>query len=175
MTLLIQTSASHHGAKRRSHQGLVPYRFKALCTSGVSWRTIDLSPQVSQLKRRDFGKKAVILPAPINLEVGFGQPFFVKTDALQQVDRRLIVGKAGCFNAVHTKLSEQKGEHGGQDFAHIAFAGMSLTHPITQTARLADAIANIRDGQTTQKVHAILVKHKERIALLVAGILRVAA
>lgn len=106
MTLLIQTSASHHGAKRRSHQGLVPYRFKALCTSGVSWRTIDLSPHAARSKRRDFGKKAVILPAPIDLEVCFGQPLFVKTNALQQVDGRLIVGKAGRFYAVHAQFSE---------------------------------------------------------------------
>src|SRR5580704_851076 len=104
-------------------------RGKSDCCSAVSqWSfcaeqpDIPSSGRLSGLFRPDPRPEDMILPDPINLQVGFGIAFFLKTKAAQEVNARLVARQAARLQPVQLQRLEGKHRHQRRRLAHIALS-----------------------------------------------------
>ena len=86
----------------------------------------------------------VVAPGAVDLEIGAGEPFALEAVALEQRDRRRIVGNAGRLDAMQPQRREAEVDRRGDGARHAALAGVRRAHPIAERRRSARRRAGCR-------------------------------
>jgi len=116
----------------------------------------------------------MILPDPIDPQIGPCVAFPDKSRPFQQFDRGFIMRQAGSFDPVQPERGEGVDGHCPDGGGHQALPGVWRADPISERPRLHNAALDLPESEASRK-HIIVTKDKERVGFVVGDLLMVPA
>ena len=117
----------------------------------------------------------MIAPCVVDLEIGARKPFAMEAVALQQRDRRRVVGNAGRFDAMQAQRREAESDDRGDRARHVSLSGVRRAHPIAERRRLRDAAADAAEREPAEQFVRRRVEDEEGVGFVARHFLRLAA
>ena len=120
-------------------------------------------------------EKNMIPPCAVDLEVAARIALALEAVALENGDRRRVVGDAGRLDAVQPQLREREIDDRRDRAGHASLAGVRRAHPVAERTRLRDAAPDAAERDAAQQLVRGLVEDEERVRLVARDILVLAA
>ena len=117
----------------------------------------------------------MVLPEPVDPQIGPRQPFPLEADALQQPDRRTIMRQTGRLDSVQTQGGEGIARHRPDRSRHQSLARVGHAHPVAKRRRLGDTALDLPERQTADELLVLIAKDEKGIGLVVRHFLQIAA